>query len=683
MLAITLLPFSILGPFVGVVLDRVARRQVLVVVDLLRAGLAVGLAALVATGLRTGATETVFYGGVLLAMSLNRFLLAALSASLPHTIDVQRVHGGQLGGAHGRPGGRADRGRPRHGLRLVLGRVMPDYSANAILFVVAAGGFVLSASLALRIPRRQLGPDEPEPTRASDVVAGLAAALAHLRERRPAALGLLTIGGHRIIYGIVTVATILVYRNYFHTLDQVEPAIADLGLLVVVTGAGFVFAAVVTPPVAARLGIRRWIIVCLVASAVFQIFPGAIYAKVPLGIAAFLLGLTAQNIKICVDTLVQAHVDDEFKGRVFVLYDMVFNVALVLAAVVGAVILPADGMSVSILVVLAVGYLLVAALVRVRQPRPGHEPGHRVADRRRGPRLTHRRRRAPAALTASVGIRRADGDDLALGGPAGRPAPGVPAVLRPGACDDGSQVSGLTSHRPADHAQLDFPSAHQARSSSRARSWPSGPSSIRRSSSQLVRPADVAARRDAEDGHDLVAVQVRAQRRPAPPARRARRSAAPGRRTRTAAPPPAPGSASCSRRGSGCAAAPAGHRRPGRSGGRRSRSTPPRRRDGRRSRGTAGAARPGSTTALTTSLLNRRAVSRFRASFAPTTSWWWNDTFPPASNFRVAGLPMSCSSAASRLTRSGRAGTSTSSSVRSGSRNSSAIACSSTVRLCW
>src|SRR5918997_1548307 len=88
-LAITLLPFSILGPFVGVVLDRVARRQVLVVVDLLRAGLAVSLAALVATGLRTGGVETVFYGGVLLAMSLNRFLLAALSASLPHTISAE------------------------------------------------------------------------------------------------------------------------------------------------------------------------------------------------------------------------------------------------------------------------------------------------------------------------------------------------------------------------------------------------------------------------------------------------------------------------------------------------------------------------------------------------------------------------------------------------------------------
>ena len=53
-LAITLLPFSVLGPFVGVVLDRWSRRQILVVVDLSRAAIAVGLAGMVATGLRDG-----------------------------------------------------------------------------------------------------------------------------------------------------------------------------------------------------------------------------------------------------------------------------------------------------------------------------------------------------------------------------------------------------------------------------------------------------------------------------------------------------------------------------------------------------------------------------------------------------------------------------------------------------
>ena len=237
---------------------------------------------------------------------------------------------------------------------------MADYSANAILFAVCAAGYVLSASLALRIPRRQLGPDEVVVTHARDIVAGLAEALRHLRERRPAGLGLLTIGGHRIVYGIVTVATILVYRNYFHTLDQVDPAIADLGVLVVCTGAGFVVAAAVAPPLSARIGVRATILGSLIASGVLQLVPGAIYTKVSLMIAAFLLGVTAQAVKICVDTLVQAHVDDELKGRVFVLYDMIFNVALVAAAAVGAVILPANGKSVLVVAVLAGCYLLVA-----------------------------------------------------------------------------------------------------------------------------------------------------------------------------------------------------------------------------------------------------------------------------------------------------------------------------------
>ncbi|MBA3527893.1 MAG: MFS transporter [Propionibacteriaceae bacterium] len=360
-LAITLLPFSVLGPFVGVVLDRWSRRQILVIVDLSRAVLALGLAALVATGLRTSGIEAAFYAGVLLAMSLNRFLLAALSASLPHTIDPDEYMVANSVVPTVGPAGALIGVGVGTGLRLLLGSSMVDYRANAILFVLAAGGFVLSSSLALRIPRRQLGPDEVRPPRTADILAGLAEALRHLRLHRPAALGLLTIGAHRIVYGVVTVATILVYRNYFHAPTDVEAAIGELGLLVVVTGAGFVLAAVVTPPATARIGVRAWIIASLVGSAVFQVFPGAIYAQFSLLCAALLLGITAQSVKICVDTLVQAHVDDDFKGRVFVLYDMVFNVALVIAAGIGALVLPANGKSVPILVCLAAVYLLTAA----------------------------------------------------------------------------------------------------------------------------------------------------------------------------------------------------------------------------------------------------------------------------------------------------------------------------------
>jgi MFS family permease len=385
-LAITLLPFSVLGPFVGVVLDRWQRRQILVVVDVCRALLTLGLAALVATGLRTAGIETLFYVGVLLAMSLNRFMLAALSSALPHTIDRDEYLVANSVVPTVGPAGVLVGVAVGTGIRLLLGPWMAAYSADAILFIVAAVGFVLSATLALRIPRHQLGPDGVEPAKPRDVVAGLAAAFGHLRQRRAAAVGLATIGVHRLVYGLFTVATILVYRNYFHAPEDVDAAIADLGLLVVITGAGFVLAAAVTPVSTARLGVRGWIGCCLIGSAVFQLLPGAIYRNAPLLVAAFLLGITAQSIKICVDTLVQAHVDDSFKGRVFIIYDMVFNVALVAAAAVGALILPADGKSLAVVVALAGCYLLIAlafaALSRGLEMNSGTEsllPAERLA----------------------------------------------------------------------------------------------------------------------------------------------------------------------------------------------------------------------------------------------------------------------------------------------------------------
>ena len=359
-LAITLLPFSILGPFAAIVIDRVSRRQVLVVANLARAVVALGLAVLVATGLQTVGVEVLIYGGLLLAMSLNRFLLAALSASLPHTIDPHEYMVANSVVPTVGPAGLLIGVALATPLRLILGHVMTDYQANAILFLIATVGFVLSAVLALSIPRRQLGPDGVTPTtRARDIVTGLVDAVAHLRAQRPAGIGLLTIAAHRLIHGIVTVATILVYRNYFHRPDQIDAAIADLGLLVVITGAGFVFASVVAPPLSARRGLRSTMIMCLLGSAVFQLMPGAIYARVTIMVAAFLLGLTAQGIKICVDTLVQAHVADEFKGRVFVIYDIIFNVVLVAAAVIAAVILPPSGKSVPILITMAICYLLI------------------------------------------------------------------------------------------------------------------------------------------------------------------------------------------------------------------------------------------------------------------------------------------------------------------------------------
>ena len=72
-----------------------------------------------------------------------------------------------------------------------------------------------------------------------------------------------------------------------------------------------------------------------------------------------------------VDTLVQTHIHDAFRGRVFALYDVIFNVAFVAAAAFGAVVLPVTGKSYAVLATIAVGYVVVAAwYARVTRPHP-------------------------------------------------------------------------------------------------------------------------------------------------------------------------------------------------------------------------------------------------------------------------------------------------------------------------
>ena len=80
--AVLLLPYTLVGPFAGVLLDRWRRRQVLVWANVLRAVMVCGVAGL-AYG---GVSGPVMYGAALATLSVNRFYLAALSAALPHVV---------------------------------------------------------------------------------------------------------------------------------------------------------------------------------------------------------------------------------------------------------------------------------------------------------------------------------------------------------------------------------------------------------------------------------------------------------------------------------------------------------------------------------------------------------------------------------------------------------------------
>ncbi len=355
-MAVLLLPYSLVGPFAGVLLDRWRRRQVFLYGNLLRALLACVTAVLMLSHV----PDWLFYVSALCVTAVNRFVLAGLSASLPRVVDDDRlVIANSLSPTAGTLAATAG-----GGLAFVVRLAASDSDAAVVLL---GATLYLCASLAsLRLGRDLLGPDpelvQPRLGAAlTGTARGLAAGVRHLTEpgRREAAWSLAAMTLMRFCYGALTVMVLMLCRYAWS--DGSDDGLALLGLAVGVSGAGFFVAAVMTPAAAGRLGAGGWIVVCAGAAAVLVPGLGLAFAEVPMLIAAFVLGLVTQGSKIATDTIVQSSVDDGFRGRIFSVYDVLFNVAFVGAAGVAALMLPSDGRSVALLVTIAVIYGAIAA----------------------------------------------------------------------------------------------------------------------------------------------------------------------------------------------------------------------------------------------------------------------------------------------------------------------------------
>jgi len=356
-MAVLLLPYSLVGPFAGVLLDRWRRRQVFLYGNLLRALLASLTAVLIASSV----PDWLFYASALCVTAVNRFVLAGLSAALPRVVDSERlVMANSLSPTAGTLAATAG-----GGVAFVVRLVASDSDAAVVL--VGAALYLCAALASLRMARELLGPDpELVQPRLKAAVAGtargLVAGVRHLGEpaRREAVWALTAMTLMRFCYGALTVMVLMLCR-YAWSSGPGDNGLALLGLAVAISGAGFFAAAVVTPAAAGRLGPGGWIVACAGSAAVLEPALGLPFAEVPILIAAFVLGLTTQGAKIATDTVVQSSVDDGFRGRIFSVYDVLFNAAFVGAAAVAALMLPPDGRSVHLVVTVAVIYSVIAA----------------------------------------------------------------------------------------------------------------------------------------------------------------------------------------------------------------------------------------------------------------------------------------------------------------------------------
>jgi MFS family permease len=360
------IPYSLIGPFAGVFIDRWSRRQIIVYGALLRSAM-VAVAGFVVLGGQTGVP---LYVSALAVLGVNRFFLSAVSAGTPHVVPAGKlVMANAVAPTSGTIVSFAG-GVVGLGVHLVTGGGLVG-SAATLWFAGAC--YIAAALLGTRLATGLLGPSDAEGqaalrARASladelkDVFRGLVAGLRHLNERRRAAYALGAVGVHRALYGTLLVMALLLYRNYFYSGGNGNKALGSVTLLVITSAVGFGLAAVLTPPGVKRLTKDQWIALWLLVGGVVAIVLGPAFDKYTYLVVGFALGLSAQCVKICVDTTVQQTVDDAYMGRVFSLYDMLFNVAFVIGPAMAIPFLPETGKSYPVILVIGACYVAASAV---------------------------------------------------------------------------------------------------------------------------------------------------------------------------------------------------------------------------------------------------------------------------------------------------------------------------------
>jgi apolipoprotein N-acyltransferase len=311
LLAITLVPFSLVGPFAGVLIDRWDRRHTLVLVSVLRAGFV-----LLSTLVLVTRSEVPTYVAAVLLLSASRFVLDAKGAALPLTVPGGRLVtansisalGGSAATFVGAVGGSAFVGRwPAAG------------------FIAAAVGYLAAALCFERLPRVGGGVAGPLLSGLRRVLSELATGLRAIAANKGIKRPMLAVGAHRVLLGAGFILLVLIADSSFHLKTP------GYGLALLVTGVGTVLGTLSAPAAARRFRPEGVLVAAFLVSAT-----AALVAGFSLSLAALVAGIgfvayAFQAQKVLADSLIQRSAPDAVRGRVFSVYDVLYNSGFVVA----------------------------------------------------------------------------------------------------------------------------------------------------------------------------------------------------------------------------------------------------------------------------------------------------------------------------------------------------------------
>src|SRR6185503_17195758 len=283
------LPFSILGPFTGVFIDRWSRRKILVVAPLLR------VAAMWLVLFDPQAAPVLFFAGALWVLSVNRFYLATAVAVVPRLVPTEDL---LMANSMATVGGTV-----ALLLGVFVGGWMVDLAGGNGAPAIALAGveWLVASLLATRIRSPLLPHHVPETPMGDElrrVVREFADGITRLA-RTPRALGPITsITLDQVGQGIVLVLSLFVFR------DRFEEGVGSFSNLIGAGGLGVLLGILTVGKLEERYPKERIVARAFFAGGVVLIAVATYINGWSVLIASFAVGLTFAWKKIPVDTMV-------------------------------------------------------------------------------------------------------------------------------------------------------------------------------------------------------------------------------------------------------------------------------------------------------------------------------------------------------------------------------------------
>ncbi len=317
-------PYSVIGPFTGVFIDRWSRRAILVVAPWLRA-------ALVWLVLFSPIDAPVaFYSGALWVLSVNRFYLATAVSVVPRLVPTEDL---LVANSMATVGGT---------VALLLGVFVGGWVADLFGIgpvVVGAGAMWLAASWVGSRIWDPLVPHHVPQAQVRDQIRRILAEFAdgaRRLARTPRAIGpIVSITLDQMGQGIVLVLSLILFR------DRFGEGVGSFSNLIGAGGLGVLAGILTVGELEERFRKERIVSGAFLAGGVVLLAVSTTITEWSVLLASFFVGLTFAWKKIPVDTMVQESIPDGYRGRVFAVYDVGYNVSRIVAAFLAVPLLPA------------------------------------------------------------------------------------------------------------------------------------------------------------------------------------------------------------------------------------------------------------------------------------------------------------------------------------------------------